>query len=87
MTFFICFPTNSLESKDLFDGEKKGIPILTIVGLLNKDYNGGEFVMLEDEIINLEPGDIVVFPSLFLYPHRVNEVLEGTRYSFASWAW
>jgi hypothetical protein len=73
--------------KDLFDGEKKGIPILTIIGLLNKDFSHGEFVMLEDEIINLEPGDIVVFPSLFLYPHRVNEVLEGTRYSFASWAW
>ena len=31
--------------KSLFEGEKRGIPILTCLGLLNNDYLGGEFIM------------------------------------------
>jgi hypothetical protein len=72
---------------DMFDGSRKGIPILTVIGLLNSDFDGGEFVILEDEIIDLTAGDIIVFPSIFLYPHRVNQILDGTRYSFASWVY
>jgi len=72
----------------LFDGERKGIPILSILGILNDDYKGGEFIMFdEDEEIKLKKGDIMVFPSNFLYPHTVKPVTEGTRYSFVSWAW
>jgi predicted 2-oxoglutarate/Fe(II)-dependent dioxygenase YbiX len=72
---------------DMFDGIKKGIPILTVIGLLNSEYTGGEFIILEDEIIDLQKGDIVIFPSLFLYPHKVNPVTSGVRYSFATWIW
>jgi hypothetical protein len=32
-------------------------------------------------------GDVIIFPSTFLYPHKVNEVKKGIRYSFVSWAW
>lgn len=71
---------------EIFDGEKKGIPVLTVIGLLNDDYQGGELVLLEDETYCLNKGDIIVFPSLFLYPHKVNTVTNGTRYSFTSWA-
>jgi len=63
-----------------------GIPVLSIVGLLNNNYTGGEFVM-NNKIINLKQGDVLVFPSTFLYRHRVEEVTEGTRYSFVSWAY
>lgn len=70
----------------LFDGEEKGIPILSIVGALNDDYDGGELIIL-DQTIKLKKGQIVIFPSNFLYPHHVNEVTEGTRYTFVSWAW
>lgn len=72
---------------DMFDGERKGIPILSIVGNLNDDYEGGEFVMWEDTEYKLGKGDILLFPSNFLYPHRVNDVTKGTRYSFVSWVW
>lgn len=72
---------------DMFDGERKGIPILSVVGLLNDEFEGGNFVILKDEVIPLTKGDIVIFPSLFLYPHRVESVTNGTRYSFASWVW
>ena len=35
---------------------------------------------------NLKKGDILLFPSTFLYPHRVEQVKKGTRYSFVTWA-
>jgi len=71
----------------LFDGQRKGVPILTILGILNDNYKGGELVMFEDEILETKAGDVLVFPSNFLYPHKVNPVTKGTRYSFVSWTW
>jgi predicted 2-oxoglutarate/Fe(II)-dependent dioxygenase YbiX len=63
-----------------------GIPVLSIVGALNDNYSGGQFLM-NNEVIELKQGDIMLFPSTFLYPHRVDEVTEGTRYTFVSWAY
>jgi len=71
----------------LFDGNNKGIPVLSILGLLNSDFTGGNFVMWDDTVIPLKEGSVVVFPSNFLYPHKVEPVLTGTRYSCISWAW
>jgi hypothetical protein len=73
--------------KSLFDGKNKGIPILSIVGCLNDDYEGGELVFFEDHKVRLNCGDIVIFPSCFLFPHRVSTVTKGVRHSFVSWAW
>ena len=70
----------------IFQGTKKGIPVLTILGLLNDDFTGGEFVLWDDYVVPLKKGSIIIFPSLFLYPHRVEKVKTGTRYSFVSWA-
>ena len=47
--------------------KEKGIPILSCLGVLNDDYDGGEFVMFEDFEIKLEQGDLLIFPSNFLY--------------------
>ena len=63
-----------------------GVPVLSIVGQLNQGYTGGEFIM-NNQVVNLVQGDILIFPSTFLYPHRVNEVTSGTRYSFVTWAY
>ena len=71
----------------MFDGNQKGIPTLSVLGILNDDYEGGEFIMFEDEEIKFKKGDILVFPSIFLYPHKVEPVTKGTRYSFISWVW
>ena len=70
---------------DMFDGERKGIPILSIIGLLNDDYEGGELIMFEDKKIDTKAGDILIFPSNFLYPHKVTPVSKGVRYSYVSW--
>jgi predicted 2-oxoglutarate/Fe(II)-dependent dioxygenase YbiX len=69
----------------LFDGERKGVPILSILGLLNDDFEGGDFLMFDSKKVNLSAGDIILFPSNFLYPHAVTTVTKGTRYSFVSW--
>ena len=71
----------------LFDGKRKGIPILSIIGLLNDDYEGGELIMFEDKKIDTKAGDIVIFPSNFLYPHEITPVSKGVRHSYISWVW
>jgi len=71
--------------QSLFTGEKRGIPILSVVGVLNDDYEGGEFIMFDDYEIKFKTGDLIIFPSVFLYPHKVKPVIKGIRYSFVSW--
>jgi hypothetical protein len=70
---------------DIFDGTIKGIPVLSIIGVLNNDYEGGELVLFEDVTYTLNKGDIIIFPSVFLYPHRITPITKGTRHSFVSW--
>ena len=69
----------------IFDGKMKGVPIVSIVANLNEDYEGSEFCCRGKEI-KLKTGDILLFPSNFMYPHEVKEATKGTRYSFVSWA-
>ena len=73
--------------QSIFDGNLKGIPILSVLGILNDDYKGGEFIMFKDKKINLLKGDLLIFPSIFLYPHKVEPIKKGTRYSFISWVY
>jgi len=72
---------------NLFPGNPKGIPILSILSLLNDNYQGGEFIMFEDYEIKLKAGDLLIFPSVFLYPHLVKPITKGIRYSFVSWCY
>ena len=71
----------------VFEDDNSGIPILSIVGCLNDDYEAGEFVFGDDYAVSIKAGDILVFPSIFLYPHRVNSITKGSRYSFVCWAY
>ena len=54
---------------------------------IRDSYKGADLYFWEDYVITLGKGDILMFPSLFLYPHGVTEALEGERYSGVSWAW
>ena len=73
--------------QSIFPGTPKGIPILSIVGVLNDDYEGGNFMVFKDTEIKLKAGDLLLFPSNFIYPHWVNPVTKGTRYSYVSWVY
>ena len=73
---------------NIFDGQSKGIPILTILGALNNDYEGGEFLMFDEKKeFKINQGEIMIFPSVFLYPHCVAPVTKGIRDTFVSWVW
>jgi hypothetical protein len=75
--------------KSIFDGQIKGIPTLSIVISLNdkSEYEGGEFQMFGDKQYDLDAGDMIIFPSNFLYPHEVLPVTNGVRYSCVSWVY
>ena len=71
----------------LFDGKIKGVPVLSFIMNFNDDYEGADLFFWENHIVPLGRGDIIMFPSLFLFPHGVTEAKKGKRYSAVSWAW
>ena len=71
----------------LFDGEAKGIPVLSFILNFNDDYEGADLYFWNDYKIPLGKGDVVIFPSLFLFPHGVTEIKKGVRYSGVAWSW
>ncbi len=73
--------------KSLFSPPEQGIPVLSMVINFNGDYEGGDLVFWDDYAPRLGAGDIIAWPSLFLYPHRVDEVTSGQRFSGVLWCW
>lgn len=70
--------------------DSSGIPIVSMVGLINDDYEGGELVFhLGEEryVPDAKAGDIIIFPSCFPWKHESTEVTKGTKYSWVTWAW
>jgi len=60
---------------------------MSMIYLLNDDYEGGEIAFFQGQYtIKPKAGSCVVFPSNFMYPHEIKEVLDGTRYSIVSWS-
>tara|TARA_R110002020_G_C15949352_1_gene745465 strand:- start:92 stop:637 length:546 start_codon:yes stop_codon:yes gene_type:complete len=63
---------------------------LSIILNLNDNYIGGDLVFTdqkEKEIkrLKLSKGSIVFFPSNFLYPHMIEPIKKGKRYSIVAW--
>jgi len=71
----------------LWNTQDAGIPVLSFILNLNDDYEGADLYFWEDYIVPLGKGDIIMFPSLFLFPHGVTEATRGRRYSAVSWSW
>tara|TARA_R100000458_G_C8212987_1_gene199833 strand:+ start:69 stop:638 length:570 start_codon:yes stop_codon:yes gene_type:complete len=79
-----------LDSTGIGHADESGlVRKLSMICLLNEksEFEGGDFEMLvksNADKIELNKGDVVVFPSYFL--HRVSPVTKGTRYSVVAWA-
>jgi len=63
---------------------------LSVIINLNDDYKGGDLIFTdqkEKEIkrLKLGKGSIVFFPSNFMYPHSIQPITKGTRYSIVAW--
>ena len=63
---------------------------LSIIMNLNDNYEGGDLIFTdqkEKEIkrLKLGKGSIVFFPSNFMYPHGIQPITKGTRYSIVAW--
>ena len=71
----------------IFDGKEKGIPVLSFILNFNDDYEGADLYFWDDTTFKLGKGDIIMWPSNFLYPHGVTEAKSGKRYSGVAWAW
>lgn len=58
---------------------------VSLVAYPNDDYQGGElYFRLQDLKIKPEAGDLFIFPSNFMYPHRAMPVSSGTKYSIVT---
>ena len=65
---------------------------LSMILFLNNDYEGGEVTFYNPNkeftkvmSVSPQPGSILVWPSNFLYPHSVEKVTKGKRYTVVSW--
>ena len=64
---------------------------ISFILLLNNDYEGGEICFTDpdhqsnEKEIKVQPGRLIMWPSNFLYPHKVKPVIKGTRYSVVGW--
>jgi hypothetical protein len=58
---------------------------VSLVAYVNDDYEGGElYFRLQDLKIKPKAGDLYIFPSNFMYPHKAMPVHSGTKYSIVT---
>lgn len=59
------------------------VTTISIVVYLNDDYEGGEiwFPRMDNLSIKPKTGDIVVFPSTYIYEHASQDMVSGTKYA------
>ena len=65
---------------------------LSFIINLNEGYEGGELIFYYPNNqqaayskVDLKTGDLVMFPSNFMYPHSVQPITSGVRYSVVCW--
>ena len=65
------------------DHSPNNVRTVSAIVYLNDNYDGGElhFPRLDGLTIKPEAGDVIVFPSTFLYQHESKPILRGNKYS------
>lgn len=68
------------------DNHESEIRTVTIIAVLHTEFTGGELSFFGgDLIVPLRPGQVCMFPATFQYPHSVEAVRSGVRYSMVTW--
>ena len=80
------FMKNHIDNIHHSHGQQYGYPHVTALGFLNDEYEGGDFSLCNGEmVIQPKKGDLIVFPSNFMYPHEVKPVTSGDRITCMTW--
>ena len=63
---------------------------LSVIMNLNDDYEGGDLIFGDQKLkeikrIKLKAGSVIFFPSNFMYPHGIEPITKGKRYSVVAW--
>jgi predicted 2-oxoglutarate/Fe(II)-dependent dioxygenase YbiX len=60
--------------------------IVSVTGYFNDDYDGGE-ISYDKFNIKYKPkaGDVIIFPSDYVYSHEVEKINNGVRYAVVNW--
>lgn len=59
--------------------------VVSMVGFPNDNYEGGElYFRLQNVQVKARAGDLFIFPSNFMYPHRAMPVTSGVKYSMVT---
>lgn len=59
--------------------------VVSLVGYPNDDYEGGElYFRLQDLTVKPKAGDLFIFPSNFMYPHKAMPVKSGVKHSIVT---
>lgn len=59
--------------------------VVSLVAYPNDDYEGGElYFRLQNVTAKARAGDVFIFPSNFMYPHKAMPVKSGTKYSMVT---
>ena len=64
--------------------QQYGYPSASLLFFLNEGYKGGE-VVIADTVYKPKRNSAIIFPSNFMFPHYVNKIQKGTRYSIITW--
>lgn len=58
------------------------VTTISIVAYINEEYEGGELYFPRfDLTVKPKTGDVVIFPSTYIYEHASNDMISGTKYS------
>ena len=78
------FMKNHVDSIHHSHGQKFGYPHITSLLFLNSKFKGGNFNLC-GESFEMEQGEILIFPSNFMFPHSVEKVTSGKRFTLMGW--
>jgi Rps23 Pro-64 3,4-dihydroxylase Tpa1-like proline 4-hydroxylase len=68
------------------DSFKEQPRALTIIMSMNNGFEGGQVALFDRELMySLDCGDVLMFPSNFMYPHEILPVKSGVRFSIITW--